>query len=126
MTAVGFYPHEFSIAQRGREVLGDFPQKTKGFFVGRDKKEGKSISLAVLVGGIWMLFAYWYHPVMASLFTFKGGDYGMKALLFVPAMTGFSAILTLTNGLSAAAYATAIVQYQDRSCVCPLPGPGGL
>lgn len=72
---------------------------------------GKSISLAVLIGCIWMFFAYWFHPVMASMFTFNGGDYGMKAMIFGPTMTGVSAVLTLTSGIGAAMYATAILQY---------------
>lgn len=72
---------------------------------------GKSISLAVLIGCIWMFFAYWFHPVMASMFTFKGGDYGMKAMIFGPTMTGISAVFTLFSGLTATMYATALVEY---------------
>ena len=39
---------------------------------------GRSIFLAVAVGCVYMLLAYLYQPVMASIFVLPGGDYDMK------------------------------------------------
>lgn len=60
---------------------------------------GRSISLAVLVGCLYMLLAYLFHPIMASMFVLPGGDYDMKAMLMPPLMTGFSAYDKLVQGL---------------------------
>lgn len=36
---------------------------------------GRSIGLAVALGCIYMLFAYWYQFIMPTMFVFPGGDY---------------------------------------------------
>lgn len=73
---------------------------------------GRSASLALIVGCIYMLLAYWYQPVMASMFVLKGGDYDMKAMLYGPVMTGVVAIfgfLSFSFGYSS--YGIALAEY---------------
>ncbi|MBR2027434.1 MAG: amino acid permease [Oscillospiraceae bacterium] len=72
---------------------------------------GRSVSLALFVGCIYMLLAYLFHPIMASMFVLPGGDYDMKAMLYGPTLTGVSAVFQVMNGLACAAYGTAIVDY---------------
>lgn len=74
---------------------------------------GHSIFLAVLIGCLYMLLAYLYHPIMSSMFVLPGGDYDMKAMLFGPALTGVSAVFTYVNGIAMAMYAMAIVDYSS-------------
>ena len=72
---------------------------------------GRSISLVVAIGCVFMLLAYWYNLAMPTLFVMKGGDYSMKTMLFNPFMSGVSAMMTLVNGLAMSSYAVAIAQY---------------
>jgi len=72
---------------------------------------GRSIALVCVFGCLLMLLAYLYNVVMSSLFNFNGGDYSQKAMLFNPTMTGFSAMVTLANGLVFASYSLAAVGY---------------
>ncbi len=72
---------------------------------------GRSIVLAVSVGCIYMLLAYLYHPVMASMFVTPGGDYDMKAMLMGPHMTGVSALMTFIMGLGISSYSIAFASY---------------
>jgi APA family basic amino acid/polyamine antiporter len=72
---------------------------------------GRSIVLVCVCGCLFMLLAYMYNVMMSSMFVFKGGDYSQKALLFNPLMTGFSAGMTLINGMAMSSYALGIVSY---------------
>ena len=72
---------------------------------------GRSIVLAVSVGCLYMLLAYLFHPVMASMFVLPGGDYDMKAMLLGPTMTGFSALNTVVGSLGMASYSIAFASY---------------
>jgi len=72
---------------------------------------GRSIVLICVFGTALMMFAYLYNIVMSSMFNFRGGDYSQKALLFNPTMTGFSAYVTLVNGLAFASYSLAATGY---------------
>lgn len=72
---------------------------------------GRSIVVAVTVGCVFMLLAYFYNVLLGSMFVFKGGDYSQKALLFNPVLTGVSAYITFTNGFALAMYAVAMVNY---------------
>lgn len=72
---------------------------------------GKSISLAVLVGCLYMLLAYVYHPVISSMFILPGGDYDAKAMLFGPKMVGINAYFTYMSGMTISAYGIALVEY---------------
>ncbi len=72
---------------------------------------GKSISLAVLVGCLYMLLAYFFHIVMSSMFVLHGGDYDTKAMLMSPTLTGVSGIFTYMSGMTLSAYGLALVDY---------------
>ena len=72
---------------------------------------GKSIVLAVGVGCLFMLLAYFYNVLLSSMFTFKGGDYSQKAITFNPFFSGISAYVNFTNGFSIAMYSIAIINY---------------
>lgn len=72
---------------------------------------GRSIVIAVSVGCLYMLLAYLFHPIMASMFVLPGGDYDMKCMLMGPTMTGFSALSTVVQGLGMASYGLAFASY---------------
>ncbi len=72
---------------------------------------GRSIVLVCVAGCLFMLLAYMYNMIMSSMFVFEGGDYSQKALLFNPTMTGFSAAMTLINGMAMSSYALGMVSY---------------
>lgn len=72
---------------------------------------GKSISLAVLVGCLYMLLAYAYHPILSSMFILPGGDYDAKAMLLGPKMIGVNAYFTYFSGMTMSAYGIAVVEY---------------
>ena len=72
---------------------------------------GRSIVLAVSVGCLYMLMAYLFHPIMASMFVLPGGDYDMKCMLMGPTMTGFSALNQVVQGLGMASYGLAFASY---------------
>lgn len=72
---------------------------------------GRSIFLVTTLGCAFMLLAYMYNVVMSSMFVFKGGDYGQKAMLFGPTLTGVAAMFTLLNSAGLAMYANGIVNY---------------
>ena len=72
---------------------------------------GKSIVLAVGIGCLFMLLAYFYNVLLSSMFTFKGGDYSQKAITFNPFFSGISAYVNFTNGFSIAMYSIAIINY---------------
>lgn len=72
---------------------------------------GKSIVLAVAVGCLLMLLAYFYNVLLSSMFTFKGGDYSQKAIAFNPFFSGISGYINFINGFSIAMYSIAIINY---------------
>lgn len=72
---------------------------------------GRSIVLAVSVGCLYVLMAYMYHPIMASMFVLPGGDYDMKAMLLGPTMTDFSALTIVMGGLVFTSYGLAFASY---------------
>ena len=72
---------------------------------------GRSISIAVLIGCVYMLLAYLFQPIMASMFVLPGGDYDMKAMLMPPVLTGFTALYQLIQGLGMASYGLAFASY---------------
>lgn len=74
-------------------------------------RTGRSIVLVVGVGCIFMLLAYFYNVLLASMFTFRGGDYSQKAITFTPVFTGINAYITFVNGFSMAMYSVAVVKY---------------
>lgn len=72
---------------------------------------GRSISLAVLIGCLYMLLAYLYHPIMSSMFVLPGGDYDTKTMLMGPTLTGTNAFFTYLSGMAVSAYGLAVVGY---------------
>lgn len=72
---------------------------------------GRSIVLVVSIGCVFMLLAYAYNLVVASMFPLKGGTYSQKALMFNPQLTGLSAVFTYLQGFAFSMYAIAIVEY---------------
>ncbi len=72
---------------------------------------GRSITLALIVACIVVLFAYAYHTLMAGMFVLPGGKYSQAALLQPPLLVGVSAISTVFTGLAFAMFALSIVEY---------------
>ncbi len=75
---------------------------------------GRSISGALVVACIVVLFAYAYNTLMAGMFVLPGGKYSQAALLQPPLLVGVSAISTIFTGLAFAMYAISIVQYASE------------
>lgn len=72
---------------------------------------GRSISVALIVACLVVLFAYAYKTIMAGMFVLPGGNYSQQALLQPPLLVGVSAISTIFSGLAFAMYAMSIVEY---------------
>lgn len=72
---------------------------------------GRSIMLVVAVGCFFMLLAYWYNLAMPTMFVLKGGDYGMKTMMFPPLLTGATAWMTAIGAFAMSSYAVAITDY---------------
>ena len=72
---------------------------------------GHSIFLAVMVGCLYMLMAYLFHPIMSSMFVLPGGMYDMSAMLCSPSITGVNAVFTYIGGFALAMYAVSMVDY---------------
>lgn len=72
---------------------------------------GRSITLALAIACIVVLFAYAYNTIMAGMFVLPGGKYSQAALLQPPLLVGVSAISTIFTGLAFAMYGISIVEY---------------
>ncbi len=72
---------------------------------------GSSITLALIVANIVVLFAYAYKTLMSGMFALPGGAYSQSALLQPPLLVGVSAVSTIFSGLAFAMYAISIVEY---------------
>ncbi|MCI8711857.1 MAG: APC family permease [Ruminococcus sp.] len=72
---------------------------------------GHSITLALALACVVVLFAYAYKTVMAGMFVLPGGRYSQAALLQPPLLVGASALTTAFSGLAFAMYAISIVEY---------------
>lgn len=72
---------------------------------------GRSVWLAVILGCLFMVLAYWYHPIMSSMFVVPGGDYDIKSMLYNPVITGLSGYVTCISSITTAVYGLAIVDY---------------
>lgn len=79
---------------------------------------GHSISLALVLACVMMLFAYISQIFMASMFPLRGGTYSQSCMLLPPVMTGVNAIFLLVISTSLAVYATGVTSY----LVSLLPG----
>ncbi len=82
---------------------------------------GRSISLAVFIGCLYMLLAFFYQLIMSSMFVLKGGDYDAKAMLMSPTLVGVNAIFTYLAGMTLSAYAVSIVEYTGMIFPAILP-----
>lgn len=72
---------------------------------------GRSILFVCAVGCFFMLLAFWYNLAMSTMFVFKGGDYGMRSMLFTPMLTGVSAWFTLIQSFALSTHSIAITGY---------------
>ena len=72
---------------------------------------GQSITMALLVANLVVLFAYAYKTLMAGMFVLPGGAYSQAALLQPPLLVGVTAVSSIFTGLAFAMYAISIVEY---------------
>lgn len=84
---------------------------------------GRSITLALVVACIVVLFAYAYKTLMSGMFVLPGGNYSQSALLQPPLLVGVTAISSIFSGLAFAMYGLSIVEY--ASIVFPQIAPYG-
>lgn len=61
---------------------------------------GRAVPIALILGIIAMMLASWAMVVMPTMFVFKGGTFGMQAMLFNPLLTGVSAWFTVASGIA--------------------------
>lgn len=72
---------------------------------------GRSITLALVVACIVVLFAYAYKTLMSGMFVLPGGNYSQSALLQPPLLVGVTAISSIFSGLAFAMYGLSVVEY---------------
>lgn len=72
---------------------------------------GRSITLAVVLAHIIVLFAYAYKTLMAGMFALPGGRYGQSVLLQPPILFGFGAVMLVFGGFAYSMYALSVVEY---------------
>ncbi len=84
---------------------------------------GRSITLALVVACIVVLFAYAYKALMAGMFVLPGGNYSQSALLQPPLLVGVTAISSIFSGLAFAMYGLSVVEY--ASIIFPQIAPYG-
>lgn len=84
---------------------------------------GRSITLALVVACIVVLFAYAYKTLMSGMFVLPGGNYSQSALLQPPLLVGVTAISSIFSGLAFAMYGLSVVEY--ASIVFPQIVPYG-
>ncbi len=84
---------------------------------------GRSITLALVVACIVVIFAYAYKTLMSGMFVLPGGNYSQSALLQPPLLVGVTAISSIFSGLAFAMYGLSIVEY--ASIIFPQIEPYG-
>lgn len=84
---------------------------------------GRSITLALVVACIVVLFAYAYKTLMSGMFVLPGGNYSQSALLQKPLLVGVTAISGIFSGLAFAMYGLSVVEY--ASIIFPQIEPYG-
>lgn len=84
---------------------------------------GRSITLALVVACIVVLFAYAYKTLMSGMFVLPGGNYSQSALLQPPLLVGVTAISSIFSGLAFAMYGLSVVEY--ASIIFPQIAPYG-
>ncbi len=84
---------------------------------------GRSITLALIVACVVVLFAYAYKTLMSGMFVLPGGNYSQSALLQPPLLVGVTAISSIFSGLAFAMYGLSVVEY--ASIIFPQIAPYG-
>lgn len=84
---------------------------------------GRSITLALVVACVVVLFAYAYKTLMSGMFVLPGGNYSQSALLQPPLLVGVTAISSIFSGLAFAMYGLSVVEY--ASIIFPQIAPYG-
>lgn len=74
---------------------------------------GRSITLALIVACVVVLFAYAYKTLMAGMFALPGGRYSQSALLQPPLLVGVSAVSMIFSGLAFSMYAISVATYLE-------------
>lgn len=72
---------------------------------------GRSISLGVVMAAAVMLFAGWSQFAMSNMFVFKGGEYGVKTMLFPPLVSGMSSWFTVIGALGFTSMSVSFTSY---------------
>lgn len=72
---------------------------------------GRSITLAVILANVIVLFAYAYKTLMSGMFALPGGRYGQSVLLQPPLLFGISAVMLVFGGFGYSMYALSVVEY---------------
>ena len=72
---------------------------------------GRSISLAVVVATVFILMTTWSTISMSNMFVIKGGDYGVKTILFPPLVSGMSSWFNVINGLGFSSMSVSFASY---------------
>ncbi|MBR2672899.1 MAG: APC family permease [Oscillospiraceae bacterium] len=75
---------------------------------------GRSISLAVIIASVFMLMTSWAPIGMSNMFVFRGGEYGVKTMLFPPLVSGMSSWFTV---ISALGFSSMSVSFTSYLCV---------
>ena len=74
-------------------------------------RTGRSITLAIILANVIVLFAYAYKTLMSGMFALSGGRYGQAVLLQPPLLIGASAVIAVFTSFSFTMYALAAVEY---------------
>jgi len=72
---------------------------------------GRAISLGVVIASVFMLMTSWSSIAMCNMFVFKGGDYGVKTVLFPPLVSGMSSWFTVISGLGFSSMSVSFTSY---------------
>lgn len=72
---------------------------------------GRSVSIAMLLASIAMLFAYAYNTLMVGTLPLSGGKYAQSAVLQPPLLAGVSAVTQIIKSIATSGFAISIVQY---------------
>lgn len=72
---------------------------------------GRSVSVAMLLASVAMLFAYAYNTLMAGTLPLSGGKYAQSAVLQPPVLAGVSAVVQVVKSIATSGFAISIVQY---------------
>lgn len=72
---------------------------------------GRSMCLAVIVATLFILMTSWSTIAMSNMFVVRGGDYGIKTMLFPPLVSGMSSWFTVIAGLGFSSMSVSFTSY---------------